>query len=242
MSLGGADISFYDETMSKAKILVVDDEPGILEMISDALAMSGFEPILASDGLEALNTLRSGQFDLLVTDVNMPKMDGYELVRRLRQLDNQIPVIFLTARNDKPDVANGFRIGADDYITKPFGIEEFSLRVAAVLRRTFSQSDESEVLRCGPLELNESRHEVRLANREVALSPTEFRLLAYLMENQNKVLTKHMLLDKIWGINFNDSATVVDTYISYLRKKLHDSQFQGIKTIRGVGFMISDKA
>lgn len=227
--------------MTRARVLVVDDEPNILEMISDCLSLSGFEVALASDGFQAHQLMRAKNFDLLVTDVNMPKMDGFELVDRLRKAGDDTPVIFLTARNDRPDVAKGFRIGADDYITKPFGIEEFSLRVSAILRRTVTLRDEADLLKCGPIVLSDEGHSVEIEGSAIDLSPTEFRLLQYLMQNKNKVLTKHALLDRIWGINFNDSATVVDTYISYLRKKVHSADFEPIKTIRGVGFMISDR-
>lgn len=241
MKVGASDFCSYYEDVTKAHVLVVDDEPNLLEMISDCLVLAGHDVELASDGFQAHQLMRSQSFDLLVTDVNMPKMDGYELVDRLRKAGDDTPVIFLTARNDRPDVAKGFRIGADDYITKPFGIEEFSLRVTALLRRTLADRDEDETLHCGLLTLADASHSVTLDGEAVDLSPTEFRLLQYLMENKNKVLTKHALLDRIWGINFNDSATVVDTYISYLRKKLHTQDFEPIKTVRGVGFMISDR-
>jgi two-component system OmpR family response regulator len=171
----------------------------------------------------------------------MPKLDGYELVERLREKGNMIPVIFLTARSEKPDVARGFRIGADDYISKPFGLEELVLRVAAILRRTFNSNEEKSQLHCGPVSLDFDAHIVTVDRVPVELSPTEFRLLAYLMENKNKVLTKHALLDEIWGMGFAESATVVDTFISYLRKKIHTETFTGIKTVRGIGFQIVDK-
>lgn len=224
-----------------AKILVVDDEASVREMVSDALSLAGYETRTAVDGFDATQVLKSEDFQLLVTDVNMPRIDGYELVERLRAKGNQIPVVFLTARSEKPDIARGFRTGADDYISKPFGIEELTLRVGAILRRTMSLEVTETVFNCGLVRLDFDTHEVTVDGIEVILSPTEFRLLAYLMENKNKVLTKHALLDEIWGMGFTETATVVDTFISYLRKKIHIAGFEGIKTVRGIGFQIVDK-
>ena len=232
---------FYDRGMEIAKILVVDDEASVREMVSDALSLAGYKTRTAIDGFDATQILKSEEFQLLVTDVNMPKIDGYELVERLRAKGNQIPVVFLTARSEKPDIARGFRTGADDYISKPFGIEELTLRVGAILRRTLPLEAIETVLVCGLVRLDFDTHEVTVDGNQVILSPTEFRLLAYLMENKNKVLTKHALLDEIWGMGFTETATVVDTFISYLRKKIHIAGFEGIKTVRGIGFQIVDK-
>ncbi|CAB4627632.1 unannotated protein [freshwater metagenome] len=232
---------FYDRGMEIAKILVVDDEASVREMVSDALSLAGYKTRTAIDGFDATQILKSEDFQLLVTDVNMPKIDGYELVERLRAKGNQIPVVFLTARSEKPDIARGFRSGADDYISKPFGIEELTLRVGAILRRTLPLETIETFLICGLVRLDFDTHEVTVDGNPVILSPTEFRLLAYLMENKNKVLTKHALLDEIWGMGFIETATVVDTFISYLRKKLHIAGFEGIKTVRGIGFQIVDK-
>jgi two-component system OmpR family response regulator len=227
--------------MSNSQILVVEDDPSVREMICDALSLAGYSSTPATDGFQATQLLRAGSFDLIVTDVNMPKIDGYELVERIRERGNNTPVLFLTARNEKPDVARGLRLGADDYVTKPFGLEELTLRIAAILRRTRNSTEEPEVLTCGAVSVNLSSHKTHVGDVEISLSPTEFRLLTYLMENKNKVLTKHALLDEIWGLGFIDNSSVVDTYISYLRKKLHISGFEGVKTVRGVGFQIEDK-
>jgi len=227
--------------MQEAKILVVEDEPTLREMLCDALGLSGYTPVPATDGFAAIQILKTTTFDLIVTDVNMPKVDGYELIERLREKGDQTPVIFLTARNEKPDVARGLKIGADDYVTKPFGLEELTLRVAAILRRTRVRNLESENLICGPISINLSSYEVKVGQKFVELTPTEFRLLVYLVENKNKVLTKHALLDEIWGLGFVDTSGVVDTFISYLRKKLHIEGYEGIKTVRGIGFQIVDK-
>jgi two-component system OmpR family response regulator len=227
--------------MEIAKILVVDDEPSVREMVSDALSLAGYTIQIAADGFEALQALKKDKFDLLVADVNMPRVSGYELVERIRVNENTIPVIFLTARLEKPDIAKGFRAGADDYLGKPFSLEELTLRVAAILRRTLPAAQNDRQLLCGPVTLDFDTHKVTVERKEVVLSPTEFRLLAYLMENKNKVLTKHALLDEIWGMGFAESATVVDTFISYLRKKIHTPNYEGIKTVRGIGFQIVEK-
>lgn len=226
--------------MNSSRILVVDDDDAVREMISDALVLAGYEVTKSSNGREAIETLRSYPADLIVTDVNMPVMDGYKLVEKLRANGNSIPVIFLTARNEKPDVTQGLKLGADDYITKPFGLEELSLRISAILRRTKTSNSNESQLTCGPVQVNLTDYSVHVNSQEIQLSPTEFRLLTYLMENKNIVLTKHQLLDEVWGMGFAESASVVDTFISYLRKKIHVEGFAGIKTIRGVGFKITD--
>lgn len=227
--------------MQAARILIVDDEPSVRDMVADAITLAGHFAFTACDGFDATQKLKSEKYDLLISDINMPRIDGYELVERLRANGNLIPVIFLTARSEKPDVARGLRVGADDYVAKPFGLEELTLRVAAILRRTMPIEDTRTVLTCGPVSLDFDTHRVCVSDTEVELSPTEFRLLSYLMENKNKVLTKHALLDEIWGMGFTDTASVVDTFISYLRKKIHINGFDGIKTVRGIGFQIVDK-
>jgi two-component system OmpR family response regulator len=227
--------------MSKVRILVVDDEPGVREMLTDALNLQGYAVTPAKDGFEALKQLREGEFELVVSDINMPKVDGYELLERMRNVGDSTPVILLTARGEKADLARGFRVGADDYVTKPFGLEELSLRISAVLRRTFSAESSSSQLECGPLVLDQEAHTVTVEGKVVELSQTEFRLLVELLERKEKVATKSALLDSVWGINWDTNVSVLDTYISYLRKKLHTDTWQGIKTVRGVGFQITSK-
>jgi len=225
--------------MSEARILVVDDEPGVRDMICDTLRLSGYEPFEANDGFLALKWLRDNSVDLIITDINMPNMDGYELLERLRAIGDDTPALMLTARGERADVTRGLRLGADDYVTKPFGLEELMLRIGAILRRTRgSGSGESADIVCGPIVLNEDRHTVTLNGVPVDLSPTEFKLLYELMIKDGKVVTKATLLDVVWGMSFASNATVVDTYISYLRKKLHNADFEGIKTVRGIGFQI----
>jgi two-component system OmpR family response regulator len=228
--------------MRKAEILVVDDEQAVRDMICDALNLAGFQTASAANGNAALELLRQNRFDLLVTDINMPGLDGYALVEKLRTRGDNLPVIFLSARNEKPDVNRGLRIGADDYITKPFGLEELTLRIGAILRRTMPVDQENPELTCGPVKINLETYSVSVGDTKVELSPTEFRLLAYLVENKNLVLTKHALLDEIWGLGFAENSGVVDTFISYLRKKLHINGFEGIKTVRGIGFQIFDQS
>ena len=210
-------------------------------MLTDALTMQGHTVSPAGDGFEALASLRADSFDLVVSDINMPKVDGYQLLERMRGLGDSTPVILLTARGEKADLARGFRTGADDYVTKPFGLEELSLRIAAVLRRTAGTGSET-VLTCGPLSVDIDAHTVALEGKAVDLSQTEFRLLVELLERKEKVATKSALLDSVWGINWDTNVSVLDTYISYLRKKLHTDTWQGIKTVRGVGFQITSKS
>lgn len=226
--------------MGGKTILIADDEPSVRELISDALNLAGYEVIMASDGLEAMKILRLRRVDLILSDVNMPKRNGYDLVKSLRDRGDNTPVIFLTARNDKPDVSHGFRLGADDYVAKPFGLEELTLRISAILRRT-SGVEEITELTCGSIHIRPELHLVLVNGEELNLSPTEYRLLSYLVENKNKVLTKRSLLDVVWDLGFAENTAVVDTFISYLRKKLRRFGFEGIVTIRGIGFKISEK-
>ena len=218
--------------------MVVDDELGVRELIGDALRLGGYDAIEAADGQEALQILRHTRPSLLIVDVNMPVLDGFELLARIRERGLDTPVIMLSARGDRVDVTHGLQLGADDYVRKPFGLEELLLRVAAVLRRTSPGEDEPSALRCGPIELDARVHRVKRGGEVVEMSPTEFRLLEYLLQHQARVVTRAELLRQVWGIDFETDTSVVDTYISYLRRKLHDDAFAGIKTIRGVGFQI----
>ena len=221
-------------------IMIVDDEVGVRELLRDTLKIAAFETVEADNGMSALTVLRSHKPDLLIIDINMPLMDGFELVERLRGTGDLVPVLMLTARNDQQDISRGLRIGADDYVVKPFGLEELILRVKAILRRSKKSVDIARTLKCGPINLDEELHKVTFNNDEINLSPTEFRLLQMLMEKKGRVLSKVLLLDEVWGITFESESTVVDTYISYLRKKLHRDGFEGIKTVRGVGFQINE--
>ena len=225
--------------MSKGQILVVDDEHGIRTLLSEVLNIAGFQVTMAADGLDALNQIRKNKFDLVLLDVNLPKVDGFAILEKIRASAPTQPIIMISARTEKDDVTHGLRLGADDYIRKPFSVEELVLRVENRLRRT--SNSEVETFICGPIELNELKHQVLFKDQEIELSPTEFNLLLALIQNQNRVMTKEKLLDLVWGLDFETSTNVVDTYISYLRKKLHKDGFEGIKTVRGVGFKLDSQ-
>jgi len=227
--------------MKKAHILVVDDESGVRELVSDVLELEGYSVTSAGDGLEALAQIRKQKFDLYILDINMPKIDGLVLLEKVRSSGDQTPALLLTARREKDDVHQGFRVGTDDYVTKPFSIEELALRVGAILRRT-STTQTTNILRCGPISIDIDQHLVKHQEEIIDLSPTEYNLLYFLIERKNKVIRKDALLNAIWGIDFENNSTVVETYISYLRKKLHRDGFDGIKTVRGVGFQIVERA
>ena len=220
------------------KVLVIDDEPGVRELISESLRISEITAVQAADGLEALSLLRREKFDLLILDINMPKLDGLALLEKLRTEGMSVPVLMLSARADKTDINQGLRIGADDYLTKPFSIEELVLRVKAIMRRSKGEVTEVRVLNCGPISMDFSKYSVKFNDQLIDLSPTEFKLLEQLILNRGNVVTKETLLAEVWEIDFKSSSTVVDTYISYLRKKLHIDGFEGIKTVRGIGFQI----
>ena len=219
-------------------ILVVDDEVGIRELICDALSMSEFQTQTASDGLEALTRIRRERFDLIILDINLPKLDGLSLIEKIRKEGSQVPVLILSARRDRNDITTGLKNGADDYLTKPFGIEELVLRVKAILRRSNSEANPKNQLTCGPIKIDLDRYQATFKGEIVELSATEFRLLEALILRMGKVAPRETLLASVWGIDFENNSTVVDTYISYLRKKFHKDGFEGIKTVRGIGFQI----
>mgnify|MGYP006268863185 FL=1 len=227
-----------DNGSTKAQILVVDDEEGVRELLGDALRVAGYSVRGASDGMSALTALRNAPADLLIIDINMPVLDGFELLEQLRNKGDQTPALMLSARGDREDKTRGLRLGADDYVTKPFGLEELLLRVGAILRRTRAMSVENSVLKCGPLLLDEDQHKVFYHDDEIDFSPTEFKLLQELMRNKGRVLTKANLLRDVWEIDFETETSVLDTYISYLRKKLNRDDHEFIRTVRGVGYQI----
>jgi two-component system OmpR family response regulator len=224
----------------RSTVLIVDDEVAVADLLEDALTLGGYQTLRAANGMEALRLVREQSPDLLLLDINMPLMNGFEVLTRLRDKGIETPVLFLTARDDRDDEKHGLKLGADDYVTKPFGVEELILRVKAVLRRVKKDSATPSMLSVGPLEINFDERSVKVDNHEVNLSPTEFKLLAYLMQNKNRVLTKQQLLSNVWGINYDSETTVLDTYISYLRKKVDFQGYGLIKTVRGVGFQLKD--
>lgn len=225
--------------MASQLVLVVDDEESVCDIIVDALHLAEYRTLRAGDGATALSLMREQQPDLVILDVNMPRMTGFQVLEKMRQAGIMIPAILLTARHSREDTVTGFRLGADDYVKKPFGLEELLLRVSAVLRRT-SGAEEEVVIRCGDVVMNLDVHQVTVADEVVELSPTEFRLLRYMMENKNRVLSKQQILDAVWGIDFDSNTTVVETFVSYLRKKLANEGEQLLITVRGVGFKIVD--
>ena len=227
-------------TVPEAKLLVVEDEPNIRELLSTSLRFAGFEVHTAADGATALRLAESERPDLLVLDVMQPDMDGFAVTRRLRDQGRQMPVLFLTARDATDDKVTGLTVGGDDYVTKPFSLEEVVARIRAVLRRTGGVGGEDVGrLTFADLELDEDSHEVRRAGRTVDLSPTEFKLLRYLMLNPNRVLSKSQILDHVWDYDFRGESGIVESYISYLRRKIDtEAPVALIHTRRGVGYVL----
>jgi two-component system OmpR family response regulator len=223
-------------------ILIIDDEPGVRDLLQDALGNAGYVVECATNGADGLDQLRRRSADLCIVDVNMPTMNGYEFLKKLRAHDLKTPVLMLTARDAKDDVERGLREGADDYVRKPFSLEELLLRVAAILRRTGIDENNDHVLVCGALEMHVDRHVVTYEGEEIELSATEFRLLEVLLEHQDRVVTREQLLREVWNIDFDSETSVLDTYISYVRRKIHHDEFAPITTIRGVGFKLVDQA
>jgi two-component system OmpR family response regulator len=226
------------------KVLVVDDEPNIRELVEVALKFHGCAVSVCATGKEALHQAEAYEPDLMVLDVMLPDMDGFEVCRTLRTGGNDVPVIFLTARDTTTDTIRGLTLGGDDYVTKPFSVEALVARIRAVLRRTTrpgggeSGGEDGEILRSGDLELDEEHWTVQRAGTAVELSPTEFRLLAYLMRNQGRMLTRQQLLENVWGWEFAGQSQVVETYVSYLRRKLDPLGPPIIHTQRGVGYSL----
>lgn len=222
------------------RILVVDDEPNINDLISTSLKFSGFEVRSATNGAQALTVAEEFKPHALVLDVMMPGMNGFEVCEKLRKDGLKVGVLFLTAKDSTDDKVTGLTIGGDDYMVKPFSLEELIARVRAILRRTGDiQIDiDDELIRFADLELNEATHEVRRGGNLIELSPTEFTLLRYLLINADRVVSKAQILDHVWQYDFRGDAGIVETYISYLRKKIDTYEPQLIHTVRGVGYRL----
>jgi two-component system OmpR family response regulator len=226
------------------KVLVVDDEPNIRELVEVALKFHGCAVSVSASGKDALHQADTYEPDLMILDVMLPDMDGFEVCRTLRTNGNDVPVIFLTARDTTTDTIRGLTLGGDDYVTKPFSVEALVARVRAVLRRTTRAAGpdgapaDAQTLRAGDLELDEEHWTVHRAGTPIELSPTEFRLLAYLMRNQGRMLTRQQLLENVWGWEFAGQSQVVETYVSYLRRKLDPLGPPVIHTQRGVGYSL----
>ena len=224
------------QSTSDHRILVVDDDEFVRELITTSLRLVGFEVDEAANGLEGIAKAGSFLPDLMLLDVMMPTIDGFEVCRRLRADGDQTPVIFLTAKDDADDVLSGFTKGGDDYITKPFRLEEVVARIRAVLKRTGAGETVGTRHSCADLELDEESHRVWRGGALIKLSPTEFRLLRYLLLNPERVLSKAQILDHVWQYDFGGDGGVVETYIGYLRRKVDTGETKLIHTIRGAGY------
>jgi two-component system OmpR family response regulator len=227
----------------EARLLVVDDEPSILELLSVTLRFAGFEVATATNGADALNKVREFAPDLLVLDVMMPGLDGFAVASTLRGRGDQVPVVFLTAKDATEDRVQGLTIGGDDYVTKPFSLEEVVARIRSVLRRTSGslpavQTASTARLAYGDIVLDDDTHEVWEGDREVELSPTEFNLLRYFLQNPGRVLSKRQILEHVWNYDFGGDGNVVESYVSYLRKKVDLSEPRLLHTVRGVGYVL----
>ncbi|MBG0562298.1 response regulator transcription factor [Actinoplanes aureus] len=233
-------VAVTDPAARPTRVLVVDDEPNISALLSATLRLVAFDVRVAESGHAALVAVRDFEPDLIVLDVMLPDVDGFEVARRLRTAGHRVPVLFLTARDAVRDRICGLSAGGDDYVTKPFSLEEVVLRIRAILRR--SQPDEPQpetgVLRYADLELNEHAHEVRRAGRLIELSPTEFNLLRYLMINAGRVVSKAQILDRVWKYDFGGDGRIVESYVYYLRRKIDRSEPPLIHTVRGVGYAL----
>jgi two-component system, OmpR family, response regulator len=216
---------------------VVEDEPNILELLSASLRFAGFSVTTAASGTDAVTAAREERPDLIVLDVMLPDLDGFDVIRKLRETGTKTPVVFLTARDATDDKIRGLTLGGDDYVTKPFSLEELTARIRAVLRRTSGEAS-THRLKFSDLELDEETHEVSRGGATIALSPTEFKLLPYLMHNAGRVLSKAQILDHVWNYDFRGDDSIVESYISYLRRKVDATEPRLIHTLRGVGYVL----
>lgn len=224
---------------SPVRVLVVDDEANIAELLGMALRYEGWEVRTAGTGLEAVRAARELRPDAVALDLMLPDLDGLEVLRRMRQEDPHIPVLFLTAKDAVEDRVAGLTAGGDDYVTKPFSLEEVVARLRALMRRTaVAEEGGCSVLTVGDLVMDEDAHEVRRSGDEIRLTATEFELLRYLMRNPRRVLSKAQILDRVWSYDFGGQANVVELYISYLRKKVDHGREPMIHTMRGVGYVL----
>jgi two-component system OmpR family response regulator len=229
------------EARTKPLVLAVDDEEHITELVAMGLGYNGFEVERAATGRAALEAIERRRPDLVVLDVMMPDLDGFEVARRLRRNEgagSHIPIIFLTARDATADKVEGLRLGSDDYVTKPFSIEELIERVKAVLRRSSGTGPGERKLSYADLELDEDTRDVWRGGRLIELTPTEYKLLHHLLANARRVLTREQILAHVWDYTFTSNASVLETYISYLRHKIDDVEPPLIHTVRGVGYSL----
>ncbi|HEY3941059.1 MAG TPA: response regulator transcription factor [Acidimicrobiales bacterium] len=223
-----------------ARVLVVDDEPGITDLVAMALRYEGLDVLAAHSGIEALEVVGDYRPQVIVLDVMLPDLDGFEVLRRLPDEGQRVPVIFLTARGELEDKLRGFTLGGDDYITKPFSVEELVVRTRAVLRRGGRVPPASKPLTFADVAMDEDRHMVHRAQHEISLTPTEFKLLHYLLLNAHRVVSKGQILLHVWQHDFGGTENVVEIYISSLRRKLEAHGPRVIQTVRGFGYRLRD--
>ena len=223
--------------MSTASLLLVDDEDNLRSMLEAALRHSGFEVHPVANGRDAIDAVATVKPDLVVLDVMLPDLDGFDVCKRLRSSGDRTPVLFLTARDTTEDRVRGLTLGGDDYLVKPFSLEELVARITAVLRRAGVDREKTELV-CADLAMDDDAHRVERAGQEVALSPTEYNLLRYLLMNQGRVVSKAQILDHVWDYDFGGDGGVVETYIGYLRRKVDNVEPRLIHTIRGVGYSL----
>ena len=226
--------------MAGERLLLVDDEENLRSMLDAALRHSGFDVVPVGSGREALDAVKAERPELIVLDVMLPDIDGFEVCRRLRTEGDRTPVLFLTARDATEDTVRGLTLGGDDYLVKPFSLEELVARIGSVLRRTGTAKPGSR-LACADLELDDDAHRVTRAGEPVNLSPTEYNLLRYLLVNQGQALSKAQILDHVWQYDFGGDGGVVETYIGYLRRKVDNVEPRLIHTIRGVGYTLREQ-
>ncbi|MEV5329139.1 response regulator transcription factor [Nonomuraea fastidiosa] len=223
----------------ESRLLIVEDDPNILELLAASLRFAGFDVTTAKSGLDAVAAVQRHRPDLVVLDVMLPDLDGFEIVKRMRGGGMHTPVVFLTARDETEDKIRGLTIGGDDYVTKPFSLEEVVARIHAVLRRTSGDAQAAPPrLTFADIELDEESHEVWRGGTAVALSPTEFKLLRYFMTNAGRVLSKPQILDHVWDYDFRGEVGIVESYVSVLRRKIDNRSPRLIHTLRGVGYVM----
>jgi two-component system OmpR family response regulator len=226
--------------MAGEKLLLVDDEENLRSMLTAALRHHGYDVVAVADGREALDARADARPDLVVLDVMLPDVDGFEVCRRMRAEGDHTPVLFLTARDGTEDKVRGLTLGGDDYLVKPFSLEELVARCQALVRRAGLARDDDSVLRCADLQMDDDAHRVWRAGQDVSLSPTEYNLLRYLLINKGRVLSKPQILDHVWHYDFDGDGGVVETYIGYLRRKVDHVEPKLIHTIRGVGYTVRE--
>jgi len=224
--------------MKTPRVLIVDDEKNIRDLLEAGLKFAGFSVYSVGNGTEAVAVAEKAKPDIIVLDVMLPDQSGFSVTQKLRSMKIDVPVLFLSARDDRGDKVTGLTVGGDDYMTKPFSIDEVIARIHAILRRTKKQEVEDSILEVGEIKINQDAHEVFVNGTEIDLSPTEYKLLRFLMTNANRVMSKDQILDHVWEYDFNGEQGIVESYVSYLRKKIDPlSKNSLIQTKRGVGYI-----